>query len=158
MTVRRWGEGRFPVAVEGTFSDGITPRGKDGPEGPAGTRTGINDYTVGHHLFSAELVGLICDITADVAGADNDNLLADLHGIVALGRFQEIKGGNDTLLGGQHADAGNRHRAQFQARDHAHLPLRDARQHHDDTVAPGGLTCYRVFATAPGPAPPPPQP
>jgi Raf kinase inhibitor-like YbhB/YbcL family protein len=30
---------------EGAFSDGATPRGKDGPEGPLGTRSGINDYT-----------------------------------------------------------------------------------------------------------------
>jgi hypothetical protein len=31
--------------AEGAFSDGITPKGKDGPEGPDGTRRGINDYT-----------------------------------------------------------------------------------------------------------------
>jgi len=30
---------------EGEFSDGVTPRGKDGPEGPRGTRQGLNDYT-----------------------------------------------------------------------------------------------------------------
>ena len=30
---------------EGEFSDGVTARGKDGPEGPAGTRQGLNDYT-----------------------------------------------------------------------------------------------------------------
>jgi Raf kinase inhibitor-like YbhB/YbcL family protein len=29
----------------GAFSDGITAKGKDGPEGPLGTRQGINDYT-----------------------------------------------------------------------------------------------------------------
>lgn len=29
----------------GEFSNGITPRGKKGPEGPRGTRHGINDYT-----------------------------------------------------------------------------------------------------------------
>jgi len=29
----------------GAFSDGITPHGKSGPEGPKGTRQGINDYT-----------------------------------------------------------------------------------------------------------------
>lgn len=29
----------------GEFSDGVTPRGKKGPEGPRGTRQGINDYT-----------------------------------------------------------------------------------------------------------------
>ncbi len=30
---------------EGQFSDGVTPRGKPGPEGPLGTRQGLNDYT-----------------------------------------------------------------------------------------------------------------
>jgi Raf kinase inhibitor-like YbhB/YbcL family protein len=30
---------------EGAFSDGITAKGKDGPDGPQGTRQGINDYT-----------------------------------------------------------------------------------------------------------------
>jgi len=29
----------------GAFSDGVTAKGKDGPEGPGGTRQGINDYT-----------------------------------------------------------------------------------------------------------------
>lgn len=29
----------------GEFSNGVTPRGKKGPEGPRGTRQGINDYT-----------------------------------------------------------------------------------------------------------------
>ncbi|MCC7485012.1 MAG: YbhB/YbcL family Raf kinase inhibitor-like protein [Burkholderiales bacterium] len=29
----------------GEFSDGVTARGKPGPEGPRGTRQGINDYT-----------------------------------------------------------------------------------------------------------------
>jgi Raf kinase inhibitor-like YbhB/YbcL family protein len=33
-----------PIA-KGEFSDGVTPRGKDGPQGPRGTRQGINDYT-----------------------------------------------------------------------------------------------------------------
>ena len=33
------------TVAEGTFSDGVTAKGKDGPEGPAGTRQGINDYT-----------------------------------------------------------------------------------------------------------------
>jgi Raf kinase inhibitor-like YbhB/YbcL family protein len=30
----------------GDFSDGVTARGKGGPEGPHGTRQGINDYTM----------------------------------------------------------------------------------------------------------------
>ena len=29
----------------GSFSDGVTPGGKNGPEGPLGSRQGINDYT-----------------------------------------------------------------------------------------------------------------
>ena len=29
----------------GEFSHGVTPRGKSGPQGPRGTRQGINDYT-----------------------------------------------------------------------------------------------------------------
>lgn len=29
----------------GEFSDGVTPGGKEGPEGPKGTRQGLNDYT-----------------------------------------------------------------------------------------------------------------
>jgi len=30
----------------GEFSDAVTPRGKQGPEGPRGTRQGTNDYTM----------------------------------------------------------------------------------------------------------------
>jgi Raf kinase inhibitor-like YbhB/YbcL family protein len=30
----------------GEFSDGVTARGKTGPQGPRGTRQGINDYTM----------------------------------------------------------------------------------------------------------------
>lgn len=30
----------------GEFSDGVTPRGKPGPDGPRGTRQGVNDYTM----------------------------------------------------------------------------------------------------------------
>ena len=30
----------------GDFSDGVTARGKAGPEGPRGTRQGMNDYTM----------------------------------------------------------------------------------------------------------------
>jgi Raf kinase inhibitor-like YbhB/YbcL family protein len=33
------------TVAEGAFSDGVTAKGKDGPEGPQGTRAGINDYT-----------------------------------------------------------------------------------------------------------------
>ncbi|MGI9648605.1 MAG: YbhB/YbcL family Raf kinase inhibitor-like protein [Acidimicrobiia bacterium] len=29
----------------GQFSDGVTPRGKDGPDAPGGARQGLNDYT-----------------------------------------------------------------------------------------------------------------
>jgi Raf kinase inhibitor-like YbhB/YbcL family protein len=31
--------------AEGEFSRGVTPKGKPGPEGPQGTRQGLNDYT-----------------------------------------------------------------------------------------------------------------
>ncbi len=34
-----------PPISEGEFSRGITPRGKPGPEGPRGTRQGLNNYT-----------------------------------------------------------------------------------------------------------------
>ena len=33
-----------PIA-EGEFSNGITPKGKAGPQGPRGTRQGLNNYT-----------------------------------------------------------------------------------------------------------------
>ena len=33
------------VIAEAAFSDGITAKGKEGSEGPRGTRSGINDYT-----------------------------------------------------------------------------------------------------------------
>lgn len=33
------------TVAEGAFCDGITAKGKEGPEGPAGSRQGINDYT-----------------------------------------------------------------------------------------------------------------
>jgi len=33
------------TVAEGAFCDGITAMGKDGPEGPQGSRQGINDYT-----------------------------------------------------------------------------------------------------------------
>ena len=31
--------------AEGEYSSAVTPRGKDGPDGPGGTRQGLNDYT-----------------------------------------------------------------------------------------------------------------
>ena len=34
-----------PAIVRGEFSDGVTPRGKPGPQAPRGARQGINDYT-----------------------------------------------------------------------------------------------------------------
>jgi Raf kinase inhibitor-like YbhB/YbcL family protein len=40
----------------GAFSDGITAKGKDGPDGPAGTRQGINDYT-GWFASDPEMAG-----------------------------------------------------------------------------------------------------
>ena len=37
----KWG-----IIKAAEFSGGVTPRGKKGPEGPRGTRQGINDYTM----------------------------------------------------------------------------------------------------------------
>jgi Raf kinase inhibitor-like YbhB/YbcL family protein len=37
--------GSGPIEA-GEFSAGVTPRGKKGPEGPRGTRQGVNDYTM----------------------------------------------------------------------------------------------------------------
>lgn len=34
------------IIKAGEFSEGVTPRGKKGPDGPRGTRQGINDYTM----------------------------------------------------------------------------------------------------------------
>ena len=36
---------RCLISPSGEFSNGITPRGKPGPDAPRGTRQGINDYT-----------------------------------------------------------------------------------------------------------------
>lgn len=33
------------AVAAGEFSDGVTARGKSGPDGPCGTRQGLNDYT-----------------------------------------------------------------------------------------------------------------
>ncbi len=37
--------GSGPIRA-GEFSDGVTARGKKGPDGPRGTRQGVNDYTM----------------------------------------------------------------------------------------------------------------
>ena len=42
--------------AEGTFSSGVTARGKSGPEGPDRTRQGVNDYT-GWFAGDADMVG-----------------------------------------------------------------------------------------------------
>jgi hypothetical protein len=42
--------------AEGACSDGITPRGKQQPAGPAGSRQGVNDYT-GWFAGDAEMAG-----------------------------------------------------------------------------------------------------
>lgn len=42
--------------AEGAFSSGVTARGKPGPEGPDGTRQGVNDYT-GWFAGDADMVG-----------------------------------------------------------------------------------------------------
>ncbi len=44
------------VIEAGAFSDGITAKGKDGPDGPHGTRQGINDYT-GWFASDPEMAG-----------------------------------------------------------------------------------------------------
>ncbi len=44
-----------PIEV-GEFSDGVIAGGKDGPEGPRGTRQGINDYT-GWFASDADMAG-----------------------------------------------------------------------------------------------------
>jgi hypothetical protein len=65
-----------PIA-EGEFSNGITPKGKDGPAGPRGTRQGINNYT---QWFAADP-----DMMGDYFGYDgpcppwNDELLHHYH-------------------------------------------------------------------------------
>lgn len=41
----------------GAFSEGVTARGKEGPDGPAGTRQGLNDYT-GWFTGDADMEGL----------------------------------------------------------------------------------------------------
>lgn len=35
----------WTIINAGEFSNGVTPRGKPGPDGPRGTRQGLNDYT-----------------------------------------------------------------------------------------------------------------
>ena len=62
---------------EGAFSDGVTPKGKDGPDGPLGTRQGINDYT---GWFASDP-----DMAGDYYGYDgpcppfNDSLVHHYH-------------------------------------------------------------------------------
>lgn len=50
------------TVAEGAFCDGITAKGKDGPDGPQGSRQGINDYT---GWFAADL-----DMAGDYYGYD----------------------------------------------------------------------------------------
>jgi len=65
-----------PIA-EGEFSNGVTARGKPGPQAPRGTRQGLNDYT-GWFAGDAEMKG-------DYYGYDgpcppwNDTLLHHYH-------------------------------------------------------------------------------
>jgi Raf kinase inhibitor-like YbhB/YbcL family protein len=44
------------AVAEGEFSDGVTAKGKKGPEGPRGTRQGVNDYT-GWFASDPEMAG-----------------------------------------------------------------------------------------------------
>jgi hypothetical protein len=45
-----------PALSAGEFSAAVTPRGKPGPDGPQGTRQGLNDYT-GWFANDAEMAG-----------------------------------------------------------------------------------------------------
>ena len=61
----------------GAFSDGVTARGKDGPDGPRGTRQGVNNYT---DWFAGD-----ADMEGDYYGYDgpcppwNDTLIHHYH-------------------------------------------------------------------------------
>ena len=65
-----------PIA-EGEFSDGVTARGKDGPDGPRGTRQGPNNYT---QWFDGD-----ADMAGDYFGYDgpcppwNDTIVHHYH-------------------------------------------------------------------------------
>ncbi len=65
-----------PIA-EGEFSDGVTPKGKSGPEGPRGTRQGANNYT---QWFEGD-----ADMAGDYFGYDgpcppwNDSIIHHYH-------------------------------------------------------------------------------
>ncbi|HKA42466.1 MAG TPA: YbhB/YbcL family Raf kinase inhibitor-like protein [Burkholderiales bacterium] len=91
----------------GEFSDGVTARGKQGPDGPRGTRQGINDYTawfasdkemsgnyfgydgpcppwndeiVHHYVFTLYALGVAkCGVSGTFQGPD---VLAAIHGRV----------------------------------------------------------------------------
>ncbi|MAG62610.1 YbhB/YbcL family Raf kinase inhibitor-like protein [Candidatus Woesearchaeota archaeon] len=61
----------------GAYSDGVTPRGKEGPAGPDGTRQGLNDYT---GWFAGD-----ADMSGDYFGYDgpcppwNDSIVHHYH-------------------------------------------------------------------------------
>jgi len=63
--------------AEGEFSEGVTVKGKDGPEGPGGTRQGLNNYT---QWFEGD-----ADMGGDYFGFDgpgppwNDELVHHYH-------------------------------------------------------------------------------
>jgi len=63
--------------AEGEFSSGVTPHGKTGPEGPSGTRQGINSYT---DWFAGD-----ADMAGDYYGYDgpcppwNDSIVHHYH-------------------------------------------------------------------------------
>jgi Raf kinase inhibitor-like YbhB/YbcL family protein len=63
--------------AEGAFSSGVTARGKDGPDGPGGTRQGVNNYT--------EWFGDDTDMAGDYFGYDgpcppwNDSVVHHYH-------------------------------------------------------------------------------
>lgn len=63
--------------AEGDFSNGITPRGKQGPQGPHGTRQGLNNYT---HWYAGD-----AEMGGDYFGYDgpcppwNDSIVHHYH-------------------------------------------------------------------------------
>ncbi len=67
----------LPAITAGEFSSGVTPRGKSGPQGPRGTRQGLNNYT---QWFAGDK-----DMAGDYFGYDgpgppwNDSIIHHYH-------------------------------------------------------------------------------
>ncbi len=81
----------------GEFSDGVTARGKPGPDGPRGTRQGINDYAA---WFASDK-----DMSGNYFGYDESVGNHESRGWQqALDRRHEV--GEGPALGDERADAG----------------------------------------------------